>query len=631
MSSFGTDYSLDTNTGFDLGFDLDTDFPLFPDLPASSAMDISMSHNWFHDGNAGIHVPLQANAFQNAFDIGQVAPIDLVDAGLLNQPHTPQSMSTSPLVRTLSSSNTLGSQSALSTGAVYNAVGVAGMPLKGFAEPRMQNLPPTPQSLSTTPMLRTLSNSSIPGSATTLSSGDLTSASYMTPGLQHSSSSFDDGAMTQLDVARSQTSCDESQSQSSSVLLRHSSRRSQQSANTHTSGDLADTSHMLTSLQQMSQPSGDATSMGHVLTNSPSSPQSLGGARGFGQLPASLQPVPQSSNIESSCSFVDLQGSLGSRSILTTTASSSNVARQSGDSRKPSSAIEHLVQATDLGSRNAQHVQDTRSRTSATEHVKQTVDALPGVNSHRRDSRASSDLSEHLVQSTGTILSNQVDRSSVVPTLPGRTTMTFANGDRQNRSAGLDYYAQVPADRQYTQSAGAHISASPSSLEFSLEGPIQTADSWTVIALWAVISFVLLLFGTRQSSSLAKSASANNIHGLSQRLIANRLTASLASWTLLALAVISNTSCRLRLKSSRLSAPCRPSNILCYFGLLRPARPTTSTHNPPSIQFRQHRQPTWNRTIVRKPWASLTALVRQSICQVTDRVGKSMGDRRVLL
>jgi hypothetical protein len=608
MSSFGTDYSLETNTDYDLGFDLDTDFPLFPDLPASGSMEVAMSSNWFSDGSAGFHTPMHAESFHSASRMALTAPVGLADVDVFNLPPTPQSLSTTPLSRSLSGSGIADFNTPVHVEAMQDAFGAAQagpMAPDGLAEMMVHNLPPTPQSFSTTPMSRTISGNSIPGSATTHTSGGISAASYMAPGLQYSSPlAFSHGSTGLFDTASARHVRDTQDSLTTLPSARKTSAYSvPESVTTYTSGDATGVSAVSPLLHSSSQSPYSSSSYDIVDFHDASAKRRA--------LPSSINHViqtvrPTSDVDHHTLDSQTLPSSAGSAEIHI--GSPAGVSHRTRDKRAPSSSVENVRPSTGLVSYGGHHSLDSRSSSSAI-------------------------LNERAVRSTGVIsgvTSRQVGSSSANSTALRRTTMSFANADRQNQSAGLDYYAQVPADRQPNQSTGIHFRASPSSIEVSIQDPIQNAGSWALVTVWAVIACIFLLFGAGRSNSLAKSAATSSVHCSSHRLIASRLTTSLASWTLLALAVISNTSCRLRLKTSSLSAPCRASNILCSLGLVRPADPTTSTPNSSSSLNRPHLQSTKVRTSVRKPLASLGALARQSVCQLTERVGNAAGERWLL-
>ncbi|KAF2417414.1 hypothetical protein EJ08DRAFT_654544 [Tothia fuscella] len=111
-------FNLDTTPpDFDLGFDLDTDFPLFPEISTSGNMDMPMLPTWQSNSDGGFNMPMRDNhnfQVQDGFQL-QIQDVMLHDVTFANwplghvldtreQPLTPQSLDT-PMSRTQSGSS----------------------------------------------------------------------------------------------------------------------------------------------------------------------------------------------------------------------------------------------------------------------------------------------------------------------------------------------------------------------------------------------------------------------------------------------------------------------------------------------------------------------------------------------
>lgn len=170
------DFELDTSPDFDLGFDLDIDFPLFPEVPFSSGnMETTMLPTWQGDTGAGLNAPVQQEmSFQSAYanrPLGHVMQSQ-------DLPLTPQSLETSPMWRTQSGHSDLSESygSSVPGGTNHNT--------------------PASQSFSTTPMSRTQSGGS---TSSELSGGIPTASSHMTSSLQSVSPTFSDASYSFVD------------------------------------------------------------------------------------------------------------------------------------------------------------------------------------------------------------------------------------------------------------------------------------------------------------------------------------------------------------------------------------------------------------------------------------------------
>jgi hypothetical protein len=615
MADFSGDMIFDVNTDFkldnpppefDLGFDLDIDFPLFPEVPYSSGnMGSAILPTW-QDVNAGLDIPVQQDvSFQSAY---ANRPLNhVIDTWDL--PLTPQSLETSPMWRT-QSGNTEQSGSFVSSG----------------TQSADQSTTAS-QSSAATPMSRNQSGSSISEFASRRSSalavGTQTASSHIHSGSQSESPTLSETSYSYVDPQ---------------VLYGPSlslERSDQQQRSTVSMGNGSREVHAAcTSIVTQDGFGSHLPSSGEIPTRS----QPQVAASRSRSLPTRQQPQQLLLTTEDSTG-------LSSRTSTATHVAQGDTVLPSGvPGRSPTRA--KLVSTSEDRERDASgpgYYAATSGSVAILPALPPPAEFTPSP-SPSRDLDTQRSLSMASVQARSSTAEDtdsyvEARNSSVMATIPlyprSPQSPRSGNGDQdkflrllapaQSAPINLPLSREVAGGSnlcasllvlacltQFSTSKGASLSRKDA--QFVLQH-LQDVKPSSVLLLAFAILGALFVTCLSSSSSFFREASYSPT-GSSPASI-------LASWLLPAVVAVLCFPSQVNSLGSFVREVCRPSHLFKY-STSQQANPRTRNNPNHTLQHNRHFQLT-----LTKPLASLLALVRRSMCNVTERIGRQ--GQRVLL